>query len=123
MLTRIRNAVVKRREVVEVPASKLKISISEILKKEGYIRDFHLADFRGQGKILINLRYTGKNAPIITGLRRISTPGRRVYLGYREIKQVFNGTGVGIYSTPKGIMTDQAAREAKVGGEHLLNIW
>jgi small subunit ribosomal protein S8 len=123
MLTRIRNAVKARHEVVEVPASKLKVSIARLLKEEGYIRDFHEVDFKGQGKILINLKYSGKNQPTIVGLRRLSTPGRRVYVGYRDIKPILNGLGMAIISTPKGIISDRAARELKLGGELLLSIW
>ncbi|MDX1386340.1 MAG: 30S ribosomal protein S8 [bacterium] len=122
MLTRIRNALAKRHEVVEVPFSKMKIAIAEIFKNEGYIKDFHTADWKGQGKILIHLKYVGKE-PAIIGLKRVSSPGRRRYVGYQEVKPVFNGTGVGVISTPKGILTDAKAREMKLGGEHLLNIW
>ncbi len=123
MLTRIRNAVQARHEVVEIPTSKMKLSIAQLLKDEGYIRDFHVVDFKGQGKILINLKYTGKNQPTIMGLKRLSTPGRRVYVGYRDIKPILNGLGVAILSTPKGLLTDRSAREMKVGGELLLSIW
>jgi small subunit ribosomal protein S8 len=124
MITRIRNAIAKRHEVVEVPASKSRQAIAEIFKKEGLIKDFHKADYKGQGKILIHLKYLGKaqKSPI-RGIRRISSPGRRVYLGYKEIKPVFSGMGISILSTPKGIVTDHTARELKVGGELLLNIW
>lgn len=123
MLTRIRNATRARHEVVEVPASKLKTAIAQLLKDEGYIRDFHSVDYKGQGKILINLKYTGKKQPIIAGLKRVSKPGRRVYVKYSEIKPVFNGLGLAILSTPRGVVTDKAAREMKVGGELLLNVW
>lgn len=123
MLVRIRNAQAKRHEVVEVPSSKIKLAIVEILKQKGYIKDFHTADYKGQGKILIHLKYSRKNEPLIQGLKRISTPGRRHYVSCREIKPVFGGTGIAIISTPKGILTDQAAREMKVGGEVLVNIW
>ncbi len=123
MLTRIRNATRARHEMVEVPCSKLKLAIAQLLKDEGYIRDFHNVDYKGQGKILINLKYTGKKQPIIVGLKRLSKPGRRVYVGYEEIKPVFNGLGMAILSTPQGILTDRVAREKKVGGELLLSIW
>lgn len=123
MLTRIRNAVAKRKDVVEVPNSKVKKAIAEILKKEGLIKDFHEAEYKGQGKILIHLKYTQKNRSIIQGLQRLSRPGRRVYVGYQNIKPFLHGAGITIISTPQGIMTDQAAREKKVGGELLLNAW
>jgi small subunit ribosomal protein S8 len=93
------------------------------LKDEGYIRDFHNVDYKGQGKILINLKYVGKKQSIIAGLKRVSKPGRRVYVKYSDIKPVFNGLGVAILSTPKGVVTDKAAKELKVGGELLLSIW
>jgi small subunit ribosomal protein S8 len=123
MLTRIRNATRARHEVVEVPASKIKLAIARLLKDEGYIRDFHNVDYKGQGKILINLKYVGKRQPIIAGLKRVSKPGRRVYVKYSDIKPVFNGLGVAILSTPKGVVTDKAAKELKVGGELLLSVW
>ncbi len=123
MLTRIRNAVTARHEMVEVPASKLKLAIAELLKSEGFIKDFHNMDYKGQGKILINLKYTGKKQPTIMGLRRLSKPGRRLYVKYEDIKPIFNGLGVAILSTPKGVMTDRSAKENKVGGELLLSIW
>ena len=122
MLTRIRNALAKRHEVVEVPSSKMKLAIAEILKSEGYIRDFHTADYKGQGKILIHLKYVN-SGPAIIGLKRISKPGRRIYQGYQEIKPVLSGTGVSVLSTPKGVVTDTKAQEMKVGGEVLLNVW
>lgn len=123
MLTRIRNAVRARHEVVEIPASKMKISVAQLLKDEGFIKDFHVVDFKNQGKILVNLKYRGKNQSVIMGLRRLSKPGRRVYVGYEKIQPVLNGLGVAILSTPKGVLTDKKARELKVGGELLLSIW
>lgn len=123
MLTRIRNAVQARHEVVEIPASKLKIAVAQLLKDEGFIKDFHVVDYKNQGKILVNLKYRGKNQSVIMGLRRLNKPGRRVYVGYEKIQPVLNGLGVAILSTPKGLMTDKQARENKVGGELLLSIW
>ena len=113
----------KRHETVEIPASKIKVAIADILKKEGFIRDFHAQEWKGQGKIVLHLKYRGKRQSVIQGLRRISSPGRRTYQGYKDIKPVYHGTGISIYSTPKGVLTDQAAREMKVGGELLVNIW
>jgi len=123
MLTRIRNAVRARHEVVEIPASKMKVAVAQLLKDEGFIKDFHVVDFKNQGKILVNLKYRGKNQSVIMGLRRLSKPGRRVYVGYEKIQPVLNGVGVAILSTPKGVLTDKKARELKVGGELLLSIW
>jgi len=123
MLTRIRNALTARHEIVEVPASKLKLSIAQLLKDEGFIRDFHVVEHKGQGKIMVSLKYSGKNQPTIVGLRRMSTPGRRVYVGYKDLKPVFNGLGMAILSTPKGLLTDRAAKEQKIGGELLLSVW
>lgn len=123
MLTRIRNALTARHEIVEIPSSKLKLSIAQLLKDEGFIRDFHLVEYKGQGKIMVSLKYSGKREPTIMGLRRMSKPGRRVYVGYEDLKPVLNGLGVAILSTPKGLLTDRAAREQKVGGELLLSIW
>ncbi len=123
MLTRIRNAVRARHEVVEIPASKMKVAVAQLLKDEGFIKDFHVVDFKNQGKILVNLKYRGKNQSVIMGLRRLSKPGRRVYVGYEKIQPVLNGLGVAILSTPKGVLTDKKARELKVGGELLLSIW
>jgi small subunit ribosomal protein S8 len=122
MLTRIRNAVTKKQEVVEVPASKTKTAIAEILKKEGFIKDYHRAEWKKQGKLMVHLKYVGKEAAI-TGLKRISRPGRRVYMHYKDIKPLFHGRGMGLLSTPKGILTDASAKEMKLGGELLLNIW
>jgi small subunit ribosomal protein S8 len=123
MLTRIRNGIRARHEVVEIPTSKVKKSIAQILKEGGFIKDFHLADYKGQGKILVHLKYFNKNESCIMGLQRVSKPGRRVYIGYEKLKPVLNGVGVAVLSTPQGLLTDRQAREAKVGGEWLLNIW
>ncbi|MCE9625281.1 MAG: 30S ribosomal protein S8 [Deltaproteobacteria bacterium] len=123
MLTRIRNAARARHDVVEIPASKLKTAVAQLLKDEGFIRDFHTVDYKNQGKILVTLKYRGKNQSCIMGLKRLSRPGRRVYVGYEKIQPVLNGLGVAIISTPKGLLTDKKARELKVGGELLLSIW
>ncbi|HCU23838.1 MAG TPA: 30S ribosomal protein S8 [Deltaproteobacteria bacterium] len=123
MLTRIRNAVQARHEVVEIPASKLKLAVAALLKEEGFIKDFHTVEYKNQGKILVTLKYRGRNQSCIIGLRRLSKPGRRVYVGYEEIQPVLNGLGVAILSTPKGVLTDRKAKELKVGGELLLSVW
>lgn len=123
MLTRIRNANAVRHESVEIPASKIKRQIAEILKREGYIRDAEYIDDGKQGVIRIFLKYGPNNERVITGLKRISKPGLRVYAKSTEIPRVLRGLGIAILSTSKGVMTDKEARKAKVGGEVLAYIW
>ena len=122
MLTRIRNANNARHETVDVPASNMKRSIAQILLDEGYIKSFQIEDDGVQGMIHITLKYNGKDK-VITGLRRVSKPGLRVYVGADELPRVLRGLGIAIISTSKGIMTDKKAREAHVGGEVLAFIW
>ena len=122
MLTRIRNGVRAKFEEVSIPSSRLKVRIAEILKDEGFIENFqHVEDGR-QGSLKVRLKYQD-DVPAITGVRRVSSPGRRVYVRATEIPRVLNGIGVAILSTSSGIMTDRRAREARVGGELLLTIW
>lgn len=123
MLTRIRNANAVRHESVEIPASKIKRQIAEILKREGFIRDAEYIDDGKQGVIRIFLKYGPNNERVITGLKRISKPGLRVYAKSTEIPRVLRGLGIAILSTSKGVMTDKEARKAKVGGEVLAYIW
>lgn len=123
MLTRIRNANAVRHESVEVPASKIKRQIAEILKREGFIRDAEYIDDGKQGIIRIFLKYGPNNERVITGLKRISKPGLRVYAKSTEIPRVLRGLGIAILSTSKGVMTDKEARQARVGGEVLAYIW
>lgn len=128
MLTRVRNAIMAGHNVVAVPSSKIKVEIAKILKDEGYISGFEVADGKVTGsKILrIRLKYVGERRErrsVITGLERISRPGRRVYTGKQEIPWVLSGIGVAILSTPKGVMTGQRARQLGVGGEVLCKIW
>ena len=124
MLTRIRNANTAKHDTVDVPASKMKISIAEILLKEGYIKSFELVDNGNFKDIRITLKYgKDKNEKIITGLKRISKPGLRVYAGKDELPRVLGGLGVAIISTNKGILTDKEARKQQVGGEVLAFIW
>lgn len=123
MLTRIRNALHAAREVVELPHSKLKEEVAKILEREGYIHSSSVVQNGGKGKILVTLRYTSQKEPIITHLRRVSKPGRRVYVAYQEIKPVMGGMGVSILSTSKGLLTDKQAKELKVGGEVLCTVW
>ena len=122
MLTRIRNANSARHDTVDVPASNMKKSIAQILLDEGYIKNYQIVDDGTQGVIHISLKYNGKDK-VITGLRRVSKPGLRVYVGADELPRVLRGLGIAIVSTSKGVMTDKAARAAHVGGEVLAFVW
>ena len=122
MLTRIRNANAMRYNEVSVPASKLKIELARILKEEGFIKGYKVVKDDAQGSILITLKYVNKER-VITGLKRISKPGLRVYAKSSEIPKVLNGLGIAIISTSKGIMTDKEARKQNLGGEVLAYIW
>ena len=124
MLTRIRNANNAKHDTVDVPASNMKKSIAQILLDEGYIKNYQLIDDGTQGIIRITLKYVQPNKEkVITGLRRVSKPGLRVYAGADEMPRVIKGLGIAIVSTSKGVMTDKAARAAHVGGEVLAFIW
>ncbi|MBH5320783.1 30S ribosomal protein S8 [Paenibacillus sp. GSMTC-2017] len=123
MLTRIRNANVVRHETVEMPASKVKKQIAEILKREGFIRDAEYIEDSKQGIIRIFLKYGPSQERVITGLKRISKPGLRVYTQSTEIPRVLGGLGIAIISTSKGIMTDKEARQVKSGGEVVCYVW
>ena len=122
MLTRIRNANSARHDTVDVPAYNMKKSIAKILLDEGYIKSYQIVDDGTQGVIHITLKYNGKDK-VITGLRRVSKPGLRVYVGADELPRVLRGLGIAIVSTSKGVMTDKAARAAHVGGEVLAFVW
>lgn len=122
MLTRIRNANDARHETVDIPASKLKISIAQILLDEGYIKDFKVLEGGYQGVIRVTLKYLGKEK-VITGLRRVSKPGLRMYAGADDLPKVLRGLGIAIISTSKGVMTDKNARKEHVGGEVLAFVW
>ena len=122
MLTRIRNANSAKHETVDVPASNMKKSIAQILLDEGYIKNFQIVDDGTQGVIRITLKYNG-NEKVISGLRRVSKPGLRVYAGADELPSVLKGLGIAIVSTSKGVMTDKKARQAHVGGEVLAFVW
>ena len=122
MLTRIRNANSMRYKEVEVPASKIKIEIARILKEEGFISDYKIKKNNIQDILVLNLKYSGKER-VITGLKRISKPGLRVYAKADEIPTVLSGLGIAIISTSKGMMTDRDARKASLGGEVLAYIW
>ena len=123
MLTRIRNASSAKHATVDIPASKMKKSIAEILLEEGYIKSFQLVNDGGQGIIRVTLKYNNGTEKVITGLRRVSKPGLRVYAGADELPRVLRGLGIAIISTSKGVMTDKKAREANVGGEVLAFVW
>ena len=123
MLTRIRNANQMRYEEVKVPASKIKGEIARTLREEGFIKDYKLVNDDVQGTLILTLKYTEKRERVITGLKRISKPGLRVYAKNEDIPKVLNGLGIAIISTSKGIMTDKEARKQNIGGEVLAYIW
>ena len=124
MLTRIRNALTAKHETVEVPASKIKVAIAEILVKEGYVKGFEVVDGNVQNNIVITLNYAPVKGPkVVTGLKRVSTPGLRVYAGVDNLPKVLNGMGIAILSTSKGILTDKEAKAQHVGGEVLAYVW
>ena len=123
MLTRIRNANQMRYKEVEVPASKIKTEIARILKEEGFISNYEIKKDKVQNTIVLNLKYGQNKERVITGLKRISKPGLRVYAKAEEIPKVLNGLGIAIVSTSKGIMTDKNARKESLGGEVLAYIW
>ena len=124
MLTRIRNALTAKHETVEVPASKIKVAIAEILVKEGYVKGFEVVDGAVQNNIVITLKYVPvKGQKVVTGLKRVSTPGLRVYAGVDNLPKVLNGMGIAILSTSKGILTDKEAKAQHVGGEVLAYVW
>jgi small subunit ribosomal protein S8 len=123
MLTRIRNALTARHDYADVPASRLKIALAEVLKKEGYVRDFELKSDGGRQDIRVHLAYAEAREPVIMGLQRVSKPGLRVYAGRREIPRVYGGLGIAILSTPQGVMTAKEARRKGVGGEVLCYVW
>ncbi len=126
MLTRVRNALMVGHAMVAMPSSKVKVPIINILKDEGYVEDFAVTDDKPQPVLRVRLKYTGdrrSRKPVITGLKRVSKPGRRVYAGKREIPWVLSGMGIAILSTPKGIITGRQARRLGVGGEVLCYVW
>ena len=123
LLTRIRNALQAKHADVEVPASQMKLEIVRILRDEGYIESFEAREDELQGTINIRLKYLGDGSKTITGLQRVSRPGRRIYCGKDKIPKVLNGLGITIMSTSKGVMTGHACRQKGVGGEVLCNVW
>ena len=122
-LTRIRNANMAKHDSVEIPASNIKKSISEILKREGFIRDYEVADDNKQGVIKVFLKYGPNGERVISGLKRISKPGLRNYVGAEDLPKVLNGLGIAIVSTSAGGITDKEARQKNVGGEVIAYIW
>ena len=123
MLTKVRNAVQARHEKVDVSTSKLKLEIVKILKTEGYIKNFKKVQVEGHSIIRIFLKYDEANAPVIHGIEKISTPGRRIYSGYKELPRVLNGYGTLIVSTSSGVTTGKKASEKMVGGELVCKVW
>ncbi len=123
MLTRIRNANMIKAERVDIPASRLKIEIIKILKEKGFIKGYKLLKDNKQGILRVSLKYRANGEKVISGLKRISTPGRRVYVGKENIPKVIGGMGVAILSTPKGVLTDEGCRQKGVGGEVLCYVW
>jgi small subunit ribosomal protein S8 len=123
MLTRIRNAVTAKHEFVNIPASKMKMAIADVLRGEGYIRGYEVTEDGARKLMRVQLNYTGKKEPVLTGLQRVSKPGLRVYVQKREIPRVYGGLGVAILSTPQGIMTGQDAWRKSIGGEVICYVW
>lgn len=122
MLTRIRNAALVKSEKVDVPASRLKLEIAKILKEEGFIRAYKILKDKRQGILRLTLKYTD-NDNVISGLKRVSKPGRRVYVGSKEIPRVMGGVGIAILTTPQGILSDRTCRRESVGGEVICYVW
>ena len=123
MLTRVRNGLMVRKSYVLVPSSKIKVAIAQVLLEEGFIQGYEVTNERPQPNIRLWLKYDDKRQPIVSGLRRVSRPGRRVYSGKQELPWVLSGLGIAIVSTPKGVMTDRDARRTGVGGEVLCYVW
>ena len=123
MLTRIRNGVTSKHDAVRMPSSKIKVAIAGVLKEEGFIRDFEITQEGHRTFLKVDLSYTGRKEPVLSGIKRVSKPGLRVYVQKREIPRVLGGLGVAILSTPEGVMTGQNARQKSVGGEVLCYVW
>ena len=123
MLTRIRNAALARHTQVLMPSSKLKMAIAKILREEGFIQDFDVSQDKPQPTLRIRLKYTDQRSPVLSGMERVSKPGRRVYSGSQNYQWVKSGMGIAIVTTSKGIMTDRKARRMNIGGEVLCYVW
>lgn len=123
MLTRIRNGQMANKNAIKAPASKLRANVLEVLRREGYIRGYETVDLGGgKTELSIELKYHN-GEPVIKELRRVSKPGRRIYAGLKDLPQVYNGLGIAILSTPRGVLSDSEAREARVGGEILCTVF
>lgn len=123
MLTRVRNASSVRHAHVDIPLSRLKLHVAEVLKEEGYITEFQLLGEEPRRKLRIELKYVGKREPVLVGLRRVSRPGLRIYTAASSIPRVYGGLGMAILSTPQGVMSGRKARRLRVGGEVLAEVW
>mgnify|MGYP003382175101 FL=1 len=123
MLTRIRNASMVKQKQVVMPSSKMKVGIARILTEEGFVDGFGVTDEKPQPNLVVRLKYTAQGRPVITGLERVSRPGRRYYSGAKDIPWVRSGLGINIVSTPKGLMTGRKARRERLGGEILCHVW
>jgi small subunit ribosomal protein S8 len=123
MLTRVRNASRAEHEKVDIPSSRLKVRIAEILKDEGFIKNFRVLEDKKQGMLRVYLKYGAGNEKMISGLVRVSTPGRRIYVTHNRIPSILAGMGVALVSTSRGVVTDRDARKQKVGGEVLAYVW
>jgi small subunit ribosomal protein S8 len=122
MLTRVRNAAMIRSEKVDIPASKIKLEVAKILKEEGFIRAYKILKDKKQGILRLTLKYVD-NENVISGLKRISRPGRRVYVGSKEIPRVMGGIGIAVLTTPRGILSDKTCRRENIGGEVICYVW
>jgi small subunit ribosomal protein S8 len=123
MLTRIRNGIQRRHESVEMPSSNMKVAIAKVLRDEGFIKGYQVLENRPFKVLRLDLQYTGKHVPVLTGIKRISKPGLRVYTKATEIPRVYGGLGVAVVSTPKGVMSGRQARRLNVGGEVICHVW
>jgi small subunit ribosomal protein S8 len=123
MLTRIRNAVTAKHEFVNIPASKMKVAIANVLQREGFIHSYEMAEDGPRKLMRVQLNYTGKKEPVLNGLQRVSKPGLRVYVQKREIPRVYGGLGIAILSTPQGVMSGQDAWRRSIGGEVICYVW
>lgn len=123
LLTRIRNAHLAKHDRLDVPTSRLKVEVAKVLKDQGYIKNYRVIEAEPQGTLRVYLRYSPEGQPAISHLERVSKPGRRVYKGADDIPQVKNGLGIGIVSTSQGLMTDVQARDSRLGGEILAQVW
>ncbi|MHC4269466.1 MAG: 30S ribosomal protein S8 [Planctomycetota bacterium] len=123
MLTRIRNGIMVNREAVNIPSSRIKVGIADVLKKEGFIKDFRKIPDEKQGMLRVYLKYGPLNQKVISHIKRESKPGKRVYKGVEDIGKVLNGIGISIFSTSKGILSSRECREHKIGGELICTVW